>query len=91
MLHIILRFIGGMALVAVGVVFVIKSEWFLQNFGAIPWAEQHLGLDGGSRLFYKLFGVLLCLMGIGWATGLLGNMIIGLLGGMFGGARAPQQ
>ncbi len=90
MLHVILRFVVGMALMAVGVVFVIKSEWFLQNFGAIPWAEQHLGLDGGSRLFYKLFGVLLALMGIAWATGLLGSMIIGLLGGMFGGKVQPQ-
>jgi hypothetical protein len=91
MFHIITRFLGGMVIVAIGVVFVIKSEWFLQNFGAIGWAEQHLGLDGGSRLFYKLFGVMLAIVGISLATGLLGNIIVGTLGGMFGGARAPQQ
>ncbi len=52
-----MRFLLGFALAGVGVLLVIKSEWFMQNFGAIPWAEEHLGTSGGSRLMYKLIGI----------------------------------
>jgi len=56
------RIILGLVLTAVGILFVLKGEWFYENFGAIPSAEKYLG-GGGSRLFYKLLGVLLALIG----------------------------
>ncbi len=89
-MNIILRIIGGLLILVIGCLFVIKSEWLLQNFGTVAWAEQHLGLDGGSRLFYKLLGVLMAVVGISMATGLLGSIVVGTLGGLFGG-RAVQQ
>ena len=84
-MHLILRIIGGLLLVAVGCLFVIKSEWLLQNFGSVSWAEQHLGLDGGTRLFYKLLGIIIALIGIAMATGLLGSILLGTLSTRFGG------
>ncbi|MEY4744197.1 MAG: hypothetical protein RL272_142 [Candidatus Parcubacteria bacterium] len=78
-----LRIIGGLALVFIGCLFVIKTEWFLQNFGQIAWAEEHLGLDGGSRLFYKLLGIIIVLVGIMMATGMLGPALIGTVGRLF--------
>ncbi len=76
----ILRVIGGVALVAMGVSLVIKSDWFLSNFGRIDWAEQHLGLEGGTRLFYKLLGCATCLIGIMVALNLFRGFFLGTVG-----------
>lgn len=80
---VILRVIGGLFIIFIGCLFVIKTEWFLQNFGQIAWAEQNLGMDGGSRLFYKLLGIIIALVGIMMATGLLGPALIGTVGKLF--------
>lgn len=87
----VLRVIGGIALIFVGCLFVIKTEWFLQNFGKIDWAEQNLGLDGGSRLFYKLLGIIIIIAGMMMATGMLGGVLVGTIGKLFvpPGARNP--
>lgn len=87
----VLRVLGGAGLIFIGCLFVIKTEWFLQNFGKIDWAEQHLGLDGGSRLFYKLLGIIIIFAGMMMATGMLGGALIGTVGKLFvpPGARTP--
>jgi hypothetical protein len=64
----------------IGVVFVIKTEWFMQNFGRIPWAEEKLG---DSRLFYKLLGILISLIGIMLATNMLGGFLLATVGKLF--------
>ncbi len=56
--------IFGVFLVIAGALLVIKSEWFLQNFGRIAWAEKNLGAEGGTRLFYKLLGLLFIVVGM---------------------------
>lgn len=76
-----------MLLVAFGALLTIKNEWMLQNFGSIAWAEQHLGFEGGSRLFYKLLGVILCIVGFVIAFGLLGGSFAESLTPYFGGPR----
>ena len=87
----VLRVLGGLGLIFIGCIFVIKTEWFLQNFGKIDWAEQHLGLDGGSRLFYKLLGIIIIFAGMMMATGMLGGALVGTVGKLFvpPGARTP--
>ena len=49
----------GILITAIGAIFVIKTEWFLENFGRLDWFEQKLGTEGGSRLGYKIILVLL--------------------------------
>ncbi len=61
-------FIGILMTVA-GCFLVIKTEWFLQNFGRIGWFEDKLGSEGGSRLGYKIVGILLIVIGIIVMTG----------------------
>ncbi len=53
------RIIVGIIFAFIGFVFVWKTEWFLYNFGRIGFAEEHLGGEGGSRLMYKLIGILI--------------------------------
>lgn len=69
---------------AVGILLVIKAEWFYENFGAIEWAEAHMGTAGGSRLLYKLIGITFIVLAVFGVTGVLGEIIIGTLGSLFG-------
>jgi len=56
--------IFGAVLFLIGPFLTIKAEWFLENFGRIGWAEQHLGTEGGTRLFYKILGVFFIFLGL---------------------------
>ncbi|MCB9798858.1 hypothetical protein H6758_03985 [Candidatus Nomurabacteria bacterium] len=71
--------IAGIVMV-VGFTMVWKSQWYIQNFGASQWAEQHMG----SFMFYKLLGVTLIVVAFLGATGSLGDIILGIFGGLFG-------
>ena len=59
----------GIILIALGAFTVVKTDWFLQNFGRMSWFEEKLGGDGGSRLGYKLLGLIVIFLGIIMATG----------------------
>jgi hypothetical protein len=72
-----LKFLLGMLIIGAGVVMTIKSEWFYENFGAVAWAEEKLG---STRLFYKLLGIIISLLGMLVATGLWGGFVRGSLG-----------
>ncbi len=76
MFHIII----GLLLVAAGTVLIFKTEWFIQNFGTIAWAENNLGTSGGSRLFYKLLGLALIFVGMLVATNLMTGFLMGTIG-----------
>jgi hypothetical protein len=54
-----MKYFIGTLVIGVGFLLMWKSEWLINNVGRIGWAEQHLGTEGGSRLFYKLIGLLL--------------------------------
>lgn len=59
----------GIIILAVGVILIIKTEWFMQNFGRMEWFEKTFGTEGGSRLGYKLIGIIAIFIGITLATG----------------------
>lgn len=78
-----MKYVFGILIIALGTLLVIKTEWFVNNFGRSDWAEEHMG-SGGSHLFYKLVGIagiFLSLMGM---TGLLGEVILKWFGKLFG-------
>ncbi|MEK7665452.1 MAG: hypothetical protein AAB337_01060 [Patescibacteria group bacterium] len=77
------RIILGLLITAVGFHMVWKTEAYLSFFGRSTFAEQHLGFEGGSRLFYKLIGVALCFLGVFIATNILQGMVISVFGPMF--------
>lgn len=53
--------------IAIGFLIIWKSEWILEQFGRIDWAEIHLG--GGTRLFWKLVGLAIILLSLLYFTG----------------------
>ncbi|MCX7778934.1 MAG: hypothetical protein N2259_01690 [Patescibacteria group bacterium] len=60
----------GIIFCVIGTMVTMKSEWFFREFGRIEWAEKHLGMEGGSRLFYKLLGILIIFIGFFVIAGL---------------------
>ncbi len=78
-----MRIVIGLIMVVVGTVLIFKAEWFFQNFGSIAWAEEHLGTSGGSRLMYKLVGLILIIFGMLIATNLITGLIMGTIGRLF--------
>lgn len=65
----------GLVLLAIGIAIVIKSESMLSAFGRMEFFEKYLGSDGGSRLGYKLIGLLIIFIGILTATNLIGAFL----------------
>lgn len=78
------RIIIGFLLAAAGFVLVWKAEWFNVNFGSISWAEEKMGSMGGSRLMYKLVGLLFLLIGFLVITNLHQQFFISVFGWLFG-------
>ena len=79
-----MKYIVGILAMVVGCFMVIKTEWFIENFGTNAWAEEHLGADGGSRLMYKLIGLAIIIIAMLGVTGLLGGIIMGIFSNLFG-------
>ena len=73
-MEIIKRLILGGIGFALGFSLVVKSEWMLENFGRISWAEKHLG-GGGTRMGYKLVGMLFIFFAFLYITGLWNKFI----------------
>ncbi len=78
-----MNYIIGIICVLVGVLLVLKTEWFLENFGTIAWAEENLGTSGGSRLMYKLIGLLAIFIGFLLITNMFQGFIMGTIGKVF--------
>lgn len=60
----------------IGFILIVKSDWFMINFGRVWWAEKNLETEGGSRLFYKLLGILIIIGSFMAMTGLLQELTL---------------
>lgn len=54
---------------------VWKADWIVNNFGRVNWAEKYLGYDGGSRLFWKLMGIVVIFLSMLYMFGFIGGLI----------------
>jgi hypothetical protein len=70
-----MNIIFGIIIIAVGGLITIKSEAMLNSFGRIEFFEQYLGTSGGSRLGYKLVGILAVFFGILIMTNMIGGFM----------------
>jgi hypothetical protein len=69
----------GIVMAVVGALITIKSEAMLNMFGRVEFFEKYLGTEGGSRLGYKLLGILIFLIGVMLATNVFGDFMMWLL------------
>ena len=72
-----MRYFLGIIMVVAGLFLILKTEWFIQNFGTNAWAEAHLGYNGGTRLMYKLIGLVFIFFGFLAITNLLNSFLMG--------------
>lgn len=78
-----MKYVFEILLIASGIAIVLKTEWLIENIGTNAWAEANLGTSGGSRLLYKLIGLLIILIGFMMLTGLFGPLLVGTVGRLF--------
>jgi hypothetical protein len=83
MTRIIVFIIGTVA----GVALIWKTEWFIQNIGKSAWAEDKMGMAGGSRTLYKLIGLLVIFFCWIYAFGMLEGCLAGTLGQVMPGLK----
>ena len=79
-----MRYIISIIGVVVGALIVMKSEKLYNALGPVPWAEQHLGSEGGSRLFYKLVGLGIIFIAFFYMSGILQSIGLAIFGRLFG-------
>lgn len=79
-----MKYFFGIGAIIVGIFMVIKTEWFVRNFGSSSWAEEHLGSSGGTRLMYKFIGIIFIILSMMAMTGMLGDVILSVFGRLFG-------
>jgi hypothetical protein len=70
-----MKFVIGLILAFFGLIFVTKTEWFMNNIGAIEFFEEKLSTSGGSRFGYKLLGMFLIFLGVLAMTGLIDGFL----------------
>ncbi len=75
-----MRIIFGLVMFVGGALIVLKSEAILNMVGPIGWFERHLGVEGGSRLGYKLIGLFICFIGLLIMTNMIGGFVMWIIG-----------
>jgi hypothetical protein len=77
----------GLAMIAVGILMVKYTFWLANTTGPMQWLERYTG--GGSTYgIYKLFGVILAILGLLIATG-FGDNVMGFIFSPLKGVFSP--
>jgi len=80
-----MRFFIGLIIVVLGFLLVWKANPIVETFGHVPFAEKYLGADGGTRLFWKLIGILSIILGFMYMFGLIEGIIWTIFSPLFRG------
>ncbi|MFA5051324.1 MAG: hypothetical protein WC499_04400 [Patescibacteria group bacterium] len=72
------HFFIGLGIIIIGVILTLNSEWLLRTAGPVQWAEEKLGSEGGSRLFYKLLGMAVVVLGLFVISGIWEDILNGV-------------
>lgn len=78
----IMRILIGILVSLGGIIIVWKTQIMMDTVGPIEWAEKTFG-GGGSRLFYKLFGIFVILIGFMVITNLFNDIVGGAISSIF--------
>jgi hypothetical protein len=82
-----LHFFLGAILMVAGFMIVWKTEAILSFFGPIGFFEKYLGSEGGSRLGWKLVGILFFFIGFLIMTGMINSFMLWILSPLLGAGR----
>lgn len=80
-----MRIFIGFLMIALGTLTIIKTEWIVRNFGYSEFGESKLRSFGGTRLLWKLIGMIATIAGMLVVANLHGRVILAIFGSLFGG------
>ena len=83
-------FITGLIISILGALIVIKSEWMLRNFGRMTIFDRFLNTEGGSRLGWKLLGLIIFFIGVLIMTNLINDFLGWILSPLIRAMKAGQ-
>ncbi len=75
-----MRYLIGTLIAVVGTAIVLKTEWIIANFGSSAWAEEKFGTSGGSRIMWKVIGIILIFFGFLFITNMIQDFLMGTVG-----------
>lgn len=75
-----MRYVLGIIIIGVGFLITWKADWLMDNFGRIAWAEEHLGMEGGTRLMYKIIGITAIILAFLYMSGALQAILTKIFG-----------
>ena len=70
-----MNFFVGLIITIISALLVIKTDWLVSNFGHMSWAEDKLGMFGGTRTLIKVIGVVFAFVGLMIMAGLQDNVL----------------
>jgi len=85
-----MQIVIGLVILALGVLIVVKTEAMLNAFGRIEFFERYLGAEGGSRLGYKIIGLIAIFISFLIMTNMIGGFLGWLLSPLLGVSKMPQ-
>ncbi len=71
-----MKYVLGIIFIGVGFLLVWKSQWFVENFGSIQFAENKFASSGGTAFFYKLIGLGAIILAFLLMTGSLSAILL---------------
>ena len=80
-----MRIVLGLIMVVIGTLMVMKANWIVQNFGYSEFAESKMRTLGGTRLMWKLIGILIIVSGFFIVTDLYGDVLLWAFSPFLGG------
>ena len=75
-----MKYFYAFLVIIFGFLLVRYSNWLVNNFGYIDSAEHYLGTYGGTRLIWKLIGVLFIVGALLVISGIMNNILISIFG-----------
>lgn len=75
-----MKYVIGIIVIGIGFLIIWKSDWLMNNFGRIAWAEEKLGMEGGTRLFYKLIGIVIIIFAFLYMSGAAESILNAIFG-----------
>ena len=68
-----MRYLFSFLAIVFGFLIIWKSEWILEQFGRVDWAE--VNLSGGTRFFWKLVGLGIILIAFLTMSGIIEGIL----------------
>jgi len=75
-----MKYFIGILGIGIGFLVTWKADWMMDNFGRIGWAEEHLGMEGGTRLLYKIIGITAILLSFMYMSGMIQAILTKIFG-----------